>query len=428
VRRTGESVVLDDATDDERFRDDPYVLRERPRSVLVTPLQNQGKLVGVVYLENRLAPAAFRPDLVQMTQILSAQAAIAVENARLFDEVSRLRDRLQEENVYLQTEIRKSHGFSDIVGETPALRQVLAQIEQVAPARTTVLIQGETGTGKELVARAIHRLSPRAERPLIAVNCGAISPGLVESELFGHEKGAFTGALNRKLGRFELADGGTIFLDEIGDLPHDLQTKLLRVLQEGEFERVGGTRPIKVDVRVIAATHRDLERAVEQGTFRQDLFYRLHVFPVRLPPLRERRADIPILVRHFVLAFGTKLGRRVARVPAPIMSALTAYDWPGNVRELANVIERSILVSQGDTLALGDWFAPGVPSTPPARALEPARAPAPALAENERERILRALEQTGWRVSGPRGAALMLGLKATTLEARMKRMGISRPH
>jgi predicted ATPase/transcriptional regulator with GAF, ATPase, and Fis domain len=422
VMRTGDAVVLDDASEDEHIRNDPYVFRHRPRSMLCAPVMNQGKVVGVLYLENRLAAGAFGPERLQVTEILSSQAAIAIENARLFAEVSRLRDRLQAENVYLQAEIKTSHGFTDIVGDTPALRKVLAQAEQVAPTATTVLITGETGTGKELVARAIHRMSPRAERPLIAVNCGAISPGLVESELFGHEKGAFTGALTKKIGRFELADGGTIFLDEIGDLPLDLQTKLLRVLQEGEIDRVGGTKPIRVDVRVVAATHRDLARAVEARTFREDLFYRLNVFPIRLPALRERPEDIPLLVRHFVLLYGTKMGKRVSRIPRDTMNALTSYRWPGNVRELANVIERSVIVSRGDSLDLADWTvapAPGTPTDSDSAIGE--------LEDVERQHIMKALIQMGWRVSGPQGAAKVLGLRPTTLEARMKKLGISRP-
>jgi transcriptional regulator with GAF, ATPase, and Fis domain len=283
-----------------------------------------------------------------------------------------------------------------------------------------VLIRGETGTGKELLARAIHNLSPRRERPLVSVNCGAISPGLVESELFGHEKGAFTGAIARKIGRFELADGGTLFLDEIGDLSAELQVKLLRVLQEGEFERVGGHRPLKVDVRVIAATHRDLPRMVTEGKFREDLFYRLNVFPIDTPPLRQRKEDIPTLVRHFVLRHAAKLGKRIENVPRPVLDALRAYDWPGNVRELANVIERLVIVSRGSSLELGDWAA-GLD------AANDRAATAVPLKETERQAILRALEKTGWVVSGRNGAAQLLGLKSTTLEARMKKLGIERP-
>jgi transcriptional regulator with GAF, ATPase, and Fis domain len=329
-------------------------------------------------------------------------------------EVERLRDKLQAENVYLTEEIQTQRGFEEIVGRTPALQRALARVEQVAATDSTVLILGETGTGKELIARAIHAHSGRRDRPMVSVNCGAISPGLVESELFGHERGAFTGALSRKIGRFELADGGTLFLDEIGDLPLELQVKLLRVLQEGEIQRVGGTQPIKVDVRVVAATHHDLEQAVAAGRFRADLYYRLNVFPIQVPPLRERRDDIPTLVRHFVLKYAARMGRQIDHVSKKTLDALTTYHWPGNIRELANIVERSVIVSRGATLELGDWFAPGP-------------APTKTLKESEREQILAALEESGWRVSGPRGAALKLGLKPTTLEARMKRLGITRP-
>ncbi len=337
-------------------------------------------------------------------------------------EVRRLKDRLETENVYLQEQIETEHGFEEIVGRSPALRRVLTQVEQVAPGDTTVLITGETGTGKELLARAIHKLSPRRDRALIRVNCGAISPGLVESELFGHEKGAFTGAVSRRIGRFEVADGGTLFLDEIGDLPLDSQVKLLRVLQEGEIERVGGLRPIKVDVRVIAATHHDLEALVHEGRFRADLFYRLNVFPIRNPALRERADDIPELVRYFVLKYAAKLGKRIEAIPRDVLDRLAAYRWPGNIREMANVIERSVILSRGSALELeGLLPSDGAPSAP-SRA-----AGAPTLEEMERQHIVEVLEQTGWRVSGPKGAAVQLGLKPTTLEARMKKLGVRRP-
>jgi predicted ATPase/transcriptional regulator with GAF, ATPase, and Fis domain len=414
VRRTGETVVLDDARASDQFAADPYVVRERPRSTICAPVVNQGRLIGALYLENNLAPGAFTADRAQVLQIIAAQAAIAIENARLFDEIRRLKERVEAENVYLTEEIQTERGFEEIVGHTPALRRVLGRIEQVASTDSTVLVLGETGTGKELIARAIHNHSRRRERSLVSVNCGAISAGLVESELFGHERGAFTGALSRKIGRFELADGGTIFLDEIGDLSLDLQVKLLRVLQEGEIERVGGTRPIKVDVRVIAATHRDLEAAVADGRFRADLYYRLNVFPLQVPPLRERREDVPVLVRHFVLKYAARMGKQIEHIPRKTLDALTAYDWPGNVRELANIVERSVIVSQGRTLEVGDWL------TPQPRAGR-------TLKETEREQILAALEETRWRVSGPAGAAVRLGLKPTTLEARMKRLGITRP-
>lgn len=420
VKRTLTSVVLEDARTDEQYAGDMYIMREGPKSILCTPVVNQGELVGMVYLENNLATAAFTPDRIQVIQMLSAHAAIAIRNAELFAEVTTLRDRLQAENIYLQEEIKTQHGFEEIVGKSKALSRVLRQVEQVAPTGATVLITGETGTGKELIARAIHNLSERRGRPLVTLNCGAIARGLVESELFGHEKGAFTGAVARKIGRFELADGGTLFLDEIGDLTLDLQVKLLRVLQEGEMERVGGSRTQRVDVRVIAATHRNLEDAVAAGEFRSDLYYRLSVFPIQTPPLRERREDIPLLVHHFVLSFNLKLGKKIESIPKRTMDALIAYGWPGNIRELRNVIERAVIISSGTTLELGDWIAAqqaaGAPGVP--RFLE----------DVERLHILQALERTGWRVSGPKGAALILGLKPTTLEARMRKLGIARPN
>ncbi len=420
VRRTSESLVLTDARNDDRYRHDAYIVSRQPRSVLCTPLVNQGRLLGVVYLENNLVTDAFTPERIQVVQLLCSQSAIAIQNAELFAEVSRLRDRLEAENVYLQEEIKTHHGFEGIVGNSPALQRVLRQVEQVAPTDTTVLITGETGSGKELIARALHELSQRPDGPLITLNCGAISAGLVESELFGHEKGAFTGALARKIGRFELADGGTIFLDEIGDLPPDLQVKLLRVLQQGEFERVGGTHTVRVDVRVVAATHHSLDQAVRHGRFRSDLYYRLNVFPVHVPPLRERRDDIPLLTRHFVLQFSGKMGKAIETIPKATMDALLAYPWPGNVRELRNVVERSVIVSPGPGLELRDWIVD-----------EPPDATAPvnhSLEQVEREHILRVLERSGWRVSGPKGAARILGLKPTTLESRMKKLGIERPH
>jgi predicted ATPase/transcriptional regulator with GAF, ATPase, and Fis domain/tRNA A-37 threonylcarbamoyl transferase component Bud32 len=418
VWRTSESVVLADAASDPTYGGDPYIARNKSKSILCTPVLNQRRLVGVVYLENELTTGAFTPDRIQVLQMLSAQAAIAISNARLFAEVSQLRDRLQAENVYLHEEIKTQQGFEDLVGQSPALTAVLRKVEQVAPTDTTVLILGETGTGKELIARGIHRLSRRRERALVTVNCGAIAPGLVESELFGHERGAFTGAVSRKIGRFELADGGTIFLDEIGDLPLDLQVKLLRVLQEGEIERVGGSRTITVDVRVIAATHNDLGEAVKAGQFRSDLFYRLNVFPMETPPLRDRKEDIPLLVRHFAMQYGIKLGKRIEAIPKRTLDALMAYQWPGNIRELRNVIERALIITQGTTLELRDW-APGDAAAGEAgvRRLE----------DIERQHILAVLEQKAWRVSGPKGAATLLGLKPTTLEARMRKLGIQRP-
>jgi transcriptional regulator with GAF, ATPase, and Fis domain len=307
------------------------------------------------------------------------------------------------------------------VGESDALRGALEAIRAVAPTDATVLIHGETGTGKELLARRVHMLSPRRARPLVTINCAALPAGLLESELFGHEKGAFTGALTRTTGRFERAHGGSVFLDEIGELPVELQAKLLRVLQEREFERLGGTSSIRVDVRVIAATNRDLGEAVAAGRFRADLYYRLNVFPVRVPPLRERQEDITLLARHFMSRYASRFGRNVATISARELQALRTHGWPGNVRELENVIERAVILSRGSELELPDWTP-----TPPAQ-MAPMGGLVPTLEAVQRSHILSVLEITRWRVSGPRGAAQVLGLKSTTLEARMKKLGIRRP-
>jgi len=346
-------------------------------------------------------------------------------------EVETLKNRLQAENVYLQEEIRGEHNFVEMVGSSPALLATLRQVEQVAPTDSTVLILGETGTGKELIARAIHSHSGRRERPLVKVNCSAISAGLVESELFGHVKGAFTGALERRIGRFEVADGGTLFLDEVGDLPPETQVKLLRVLQEREFEPVGSNRTLRVNVRVIAATNRNLEEAVAGGRFRPDLFYRLNVFPLRVPPLRDRRADIPQLVMFFLSRFAKELGKPVEVVSQPTMERLTRYDWPGNVRELANIIERATVLASGrvlelgaDLLLLGPARAPGV-ATPGSDPV--AEQPLGTLEEMERRHITEVLERTRWVIEGPAGAARVLGLHPNTLRSRMAKLGISRP-
>ena len=325
---------------------------------------------------------------------------------------------LRLENVYLQEEIKTEYNFGEIVGSSAAIKRVFRNLEQVASTGSTVLVLGETGTGKELIVRAVHNLSPRKDKALVKVNCAALPSGLIESELFGHEKGSFTGALSRKIGRFELANGGTIFLDEIGDLPLELQAKLLRVLQEGELERVGGSETIRVDVRVIAATNQDLEKAMQESRFRQDLFYRLNVFPIRIPSLRERRDDIPLLVRYFVMKYGKKLGRRIETVPQKAMDSLLAYFWPGNVRELENVIERSVILSPDSQLELGDWL--------PKQGISSRGTQVPTLEQLEREHIIEVLEMTGWRVSGERGAAKLLNIKPTTLEARIKKLGIKK--
>ena len=326
---------------------------------------------------------------------------------------------LQRENLYLQEECRAEAPFADVVGESAVIRKVLAKIRIVAGTDSTVLVTGETGTGKELVVRAIHELSRRKDKILVKVNCAALPSGVIESELFGHEKGAFTGALTRRVGRFELAHGGTLFLDEVGDLPQELQAKLLRVLQEGEFERVGGTQTLKVNIRLVAATNRDLARAVEEGRFRADLFYRLNVFPIAIPPLRERVEDIPRLVRHFAMLYASKMGQPIETISERVMDKLTAHHWPGNVRELQNVIERAVILSTRGRIELDDHLAAPV--------LGARTKAAATLEEIERDHILSVLESVGWRVSGERGAARILGLKRTTLEARMGRLGIARP-
>jgi formate hydrogenlyase transcriptional activator len=328
--------------------------------------------------------------------------------------------RLEAQNVYLQEEIKGSHNFEELIGSSTSLKKILKNVERVAPTDSTVLITGETGTGKELIARAIHNLSPRKDKPLVKLNCAAIPFGLIESELFGHEKGAFTGALTKKMGRFEVADKGTIFLDEIGELPLDLQPKLLRVLQEGEFERVGGTQTFKVNVRVIAATNRDLEQLSKSGQYRLDLFYRLNVFPVHLPALREREGDIPLLAQYFAQKHAANFGKKINRISEGMMTALQRYPWPGNIRELEHVIERAVILSEGPELEPIDWLSP------PSGKVS-GNGTVLTLEEIERQHIRDVLEQTNWRVSGDKGAAAILGLKSTTLEARMKKLGISRP-
>lgn len=338
---------------------------------------------------------------------------------------------LQRDNGSLRDTINTTHHFEEIVGTSAALTRVLQQVEQVASTDATVLITGETGTGKELIVRALHHHSPRRDRPLIKVNCTALSAGLIESELFGHEKGAFTGAIARKLGRFELAAGGTLFLDEMGEMPLEVQAKLLRVLQEGEFERVGGMQTLTSDVRVIAATNRDLQHAVAAHDFRADLFYRLHVFPIHLPPLRERPEDIPVLVQHFVTTCGQRLEKRIETIEPATMERLRAYAWPGNIRELEHLIERTLILTRGSTLVIDDTLLSGTP-IPPVDTLVPALhetwQTSCTLADVERDYIVHTLEKTGWVVEGPNGAACILDLHPNTLRGRMRRLGIVRLH
>jgi len=385
------------------------------RSAAAYPLIVQGdEFVGVLA---SLARRDIDEEEFAYLGILAQQAAISVKSAQLFEENTQLRDRLLVENAYLREEIRSEVGFSEIVGESKALRSLLQEIRQVATTDSTVLLLGETGTGKELIARAIHQLSPRKERPLIKVNCGAIAPGLVESELFGHERGAFTGALQRRAGRFELANNGTLFLDEIGELPPASQTRLLRVLQEQEFERVGGSQPIRVDVRLIAATNRDLEAEVAAGRFRADLFYRLNVFPARVPPLRERTDDIPHLVKHFIAHEQRRLGKTIEGVSREGMERLRRYSWPGNIRELQNVIERACVLAGGPVLAVPEGLTEA-----PANAAGTDRILT--LAEAEKRHIRRALEATAGTIHGAGGAAAMLGINPNTLRSRMEKLGL----
>jgi formate hydrogenlyase transcriptional activator len=340
-------------------------------------------------------------------------------------EVKQLKERLEAENIYLQQEIKFQHNFEEIVSQAPVFRKVLQKIEQVANTDATVLILGESGTGKELIARAIHSISNRSNRPLVKVNCAALPITLIESELFGHEKGAFTGALSQKIGRFELADGGTIFLDEIGELPFDVQSKLLRVLQEGEFERVGSSKTMKVDVRVMAATNRELDVSVNNKEFRADLYYRLNVFPIITPPLRDRKTDIPLLVNHFCKKFGMKLGKKISSVSKTAMDALMSYEWPGNIRELENVIERGMIITRSSTLEVGDWL----PKTTRALSKQTngSSESQRSLEEIERHHIIETLQKTSWKVRGENGAAKILNINPTTLEARMKKLQIIRP-
>ena len=363
---------------------------------------------------------AFSRDELPLLKQVAGQIAIAVSNAMSYKRIEELNAQLAREKVYLEDEIRSEQLFEEIVGRSPALRRVLKEIETVAPTGSTVLVTGETGTGKELIARAIHQLSTRREHPFVKLNCAAIPTGLLESELFGHEKGAFTGAINQRIGRFELAHRGSVFLDEIGEVPLELQPKLLRVLQEREFERLGSARTLRTDARLIAATNRDLVALVDQHQFRQDLFYRLNVFPIQMPALRERREDIPLLVRHFTQQFARRMKKTIETIPAETMQALTVYDWPGNIRELQNLIERAVILSPGAVL--------DVPAVAAPRAHTHSGEAAPeTLEQAERRHILSALTDSHWVLAGPHGAAARLGMKRSTLQFRMRKLGIARP-
>jgi formate hydrogenlyase transcriptional activator len=386
----------------------------------VLPLISRSRVLGTLVLGRR-DENAYTDDEVRFLMQVANQIAIAVENALAYGEIRALKDKLALEKLYLEDEIRSDRAFEEIIGKSAVLRRVLRQVETVAPTDATVLIYGETGTGKELIARAIHNLSPRRPQAFVKLNCAAIPTGLVESELFGHERGAFTGAITQRIGRFELANHGTVFLDEIADLPLELQPKLLRVLQEREFERIGNSRTLRSDARLIAATNGDLAAMVEAQRFRADLFYRLNVFPIHLPPLRERVEDIPLLVRHFVQHFARRMNRTIETISSDTMESLVRYQWPGNIRELENVMERAVILSSGPVLRvpledLRDRFASGQ-ANGTHRTLE----------EAERAHILATVKETKWVLSGPRGAATRLGMNRSTLQFRMKKLGIVRP-
>ena len=410
-------MYTNDVLGDDRLPNKTWLRENGLTAFAGHPLVYNDELLGVIamFSQNSIEPGVF-----EQLPVFAGQAAIAIKNASLFEEVHELNERLISENVYLQEEIKLANNFEEIISRSEVMAKTLRSIEQVASTDATVLILGETGTGKELIARAVHYLSNRKDRPLVKVNCAALPANLIESELFGHEKGAFTGALTQKIGRFELADQGTIFLDEIGDLSMELQAKLLRVLQEGEFERLGNTKTMKIDARVIAATNRDLEHAIKEGNFREDLYYRLNVFPVNISPLRERKDDIPLLVRHFVDKYGTKFCRKINRIPQKVMDTLSRYSWPGNVRELENIIERAVILSPEGTLSIEGSFHQSGSSS--------GAEPVSTLADFERDHILKTLEACNWRIDSKNGAAKRLGLPPSTLRGKMEKLGIQKPN
>ena len=405
-------------------------VREGLKSLCFLPLISRNRAIGVLVL-GRLRDDAFSPADVSFLRQIANQIALAVENALAYREIRELKEQLSKEKLYLEDEIRTEMNFAQIIGNSTSLRRVLKEVGTVAPTDSTVLIYGETGTGKELIARAIHDLSPRRSKPFVKLNCAAIPMGLLESELFGHEKGAFTGAIAQRIGRFEVANGGTIFLDEIGEIPLELQTKLLRVLQEREFERLGSSHTLRTDARLIAATNRDLEVMVSEQQFRSDLFFRLNVFPVHVPPLRERQGDIPLLVRHFTQQFSRRMKKVMETIPSATMDALCRYHWPGNIRELQNVIERAVIISTGPLLDLDITELKSPKAThPEERAATPKSQTNAALRgvleETERRHILDALQHCNWVVGGLNGAAAHLGMKRSTLQKRIHKLAISR--
>jgi len=436
--------VIVNTADAEDIHHEGYeiALAEGLKNHFFIPLASHGRALGVLAV-GHTTEAVFRLEDVEFLNQASGQIAIALENALAYREISQLKEKLAQEKLYLEEEIRSQLNFDHIVGDSPALRRVLGMVETVAATESTVLLLGETGTGKELIARAIHDHSRRAKRTFVKLNCAAIPMGLFESELFGHEKGAFTGAITTKIGRLELADQGTLFLDEVGDVPGEIQPKLLRALQEREFERLGSTRTKTIDVRLVAATNRDLEAMVADREFRSDLYYRLNVFPIRIPPLRDRKEDIPLLTRYFVQKFAQQMQKRIETIPSAVMTALTDWDWPGNIRELANFIERAVILTRGAVLhpPLAELTkVPGKEGTQTrtpqnqeeiARivketivALDGRKRSEDLFAEKQREQIVRALTQCRGRVGGEDGAAARMGLNRTTLLSRMKKLGV----
>jgi transcriptional regulator with GAF, ATPase, and Fis domain len=427
IAASGAPLLLNDLTRDRQWIVRPdWIARERIQSFAGQPLIFRGEVLGVLALFDRavLTAAEF-----QELRLFADHAAIAIANARAFEEIERLREQLELENAYLREEVVQELAFGDIVGNSAPLKEVLRQIQMVAPTDASVLIHGESGTGKELIARAIHERSQRHARPLIKVNCASVPRELFESEFFGHVRGSFTGAVRDRAGRFQLADGGTLFLDEVGEIPLELQSKLLRVLQEGEYERVGEEHTRKTNVRVIAATNRDLPREIATGRFREDLYYRLNVFPLTVPPLRERQSDIPLLADHFLRRACQRIAGTSAKLTRANVEQLLHYDWPGNIRELQNVIERALILSQGGVLQFDAMLSSTkhrgpVPVAAEANGEVLTRAQ---LKERERDNILAALAQTNWKIYGDGGAAELLGLKATTLASRMKSLQIEKP-
>jgi formate hydrogenlyase transcriptional activator len=398
------------------------ILAEGLKSALCLPLISHGRPLGTLVVASQREENFPERD-AELLKNVANQIAIAVENSLAFRQVVERANKLTEEKLYLQDEIRTEFNFEEIVGESPVLKKILQQlVETVAPTDSTILILGETGTGKELIARAIHNLSARRERTLVKVNCAAIPMGLLESELFGHERGAFTGAIAQRVGRFELAHRGTLFLDEVGDIPLELQPKLLRVLQEQEFERLGSARTIRVDVRLVTATNADLAQKVAENQFRSDLYYRINVFPIVIPPLRERREDIPLLVRYFAQKYARRMKRPIETIPVKAMTALTEYRWPGNVRELENFVERAVILSRGSELELPLAELKQRSNSSPVVSISGFAT----LEHAEKEHIVRALGETHWVIGGPAGAAARLGMKRTTLQSRMRKLGITR--